>query len=98
MGALVLLVIGYFTYVSSTREEVNPFTGEKVRVKLTPDQEVTMGLQSAPQMIKEFGGEYREPILANKINETERIGNNRDKVEPRSKPRSDRDHDQSPPG
>lgn len=69
MGALVLLVIGYFTYVSSTHEEVNPFTGEKVRVKLTPDQEVTMGLQSAPQMIKEFGGEYREPILANKINE-----------------------------
>ena len=69
MGALALLAVGWFTYMSSTREEVNPFTGEKVRIKLTPDQEVAMGLQSAPQMAQEFGGEYREPILANKINQ-----------------------------
>ena len=53
MGALVPLVMGYFTYMSSTREEVNPFTGEKVRVKLTPDQEVAMG-SALPQFMS-FG-------------------------------------------
>jgi predicted Zn-dependent protease len=69
LAGLGMLAIGYFTYVGSTRQEVNPFTGEKVRIKLTPDQEVAMGLQSAPQMMREFGGEFREPVLANKINE-----------------------------
>ncbi|MEN9284288.1 MAG: hypothetical protein RLZZ179_1781 [Verrucomicrobiota bacterium] len=69
LAGLVMLAVGYFTYVGSTRQEVNPFTGEKVRIKLTPDQEVAMGLQSAPQMVREFGGEFREPVLSNKINE-----------------------------
>jgi predicted Zn-dependent protease len=34
----------------------NELTGEKQHISISPDQEVAMGLQSAPQMIAEMGG------------------------------------------
>lgn len=43
-------------YCSSTFNEI---TGEKQHISLSPEQEVAMGLQSAPQMIAEMGGEIR---------------------------------------
>lgn len=49
-------VIGYWT-----KTQVNPVTGEKQRVNLTPEEEVALGLQSAPQMAQEFGGLYQDP-------------------------------------
>jgi predicted Zn-dependent protease len=54
MGAIAL-----FSYYS--KMEVNPITGKRQAVSLTPEQEVAMGLQSAPQMAAEFGGEYADP-------------------------------------
>jgi beta-barrel assembly-enhancing protease len=47
----LIAVIGYFM-----NTEENPVTGEKQKVSLTVDQEKVLGLQSAPEMIKEFGG------------------------------------------
>lgn len=44
------------SYYGKTQE--NPLTGEKQQVSLTPQQEVSMGLQSAPQMAQEYGGLY----------------------------------------
>jgi predicted Zn-dependent protease len=53
--ALVIVGIGAATYWFNTQE--NPVTGEKQRVGgITPEQEVALGLQSAPQMAAEFGG------------------------------------------
>ena len=43
--------IAYFT-----KTTVNPTTGEKQRVALNEQQEMTLGLQSAPQMAREMGG------------------------------------------
>jgi predicted Zn-dependent protease len=37
--------------------EVNPTTGEKQHVGLSQEQEVVLGLQSAPEMAEQFGGE-----------------------------------------
>jgi predicted Zn-dependent protease len=54
MGAVAL-----FSYYS--KMQVNPITGKRQAVSLTPEQEVAMGLQSAPQMAAEFGGEYADP-------------------------------------
>lgn len=71
LGALVLMVIGVFTYYSRTEEKVNPFTGEEVRVILTPEQEKALGLQSVPQMMQQFGGETRDPAAKALVN---RIG------------------------
>jgi predicted Zn-dependent protease len=54
MGAVAL-----FSYYS--KMEVNPITGKRQAVSLSPEQEIAMGLQSAPQMAAEFGGEYADP-------------------------------------
>ncbi len=54
MGAVAL-----FSYYS--KMQVNPITGKRQAVSLTPQQEIAMGLQSAPQMAAEFGGEMADP-------------------------------------
>lgn len=56
--AVVIALIGIVAYFSKT--ETNPVTGEKQRVNLTVEQEITLGLQAAPQMIQEMGGEARD--------------------------------------
>jgi predicted Zn-dependent protease len=57
--ALVMIVgyVGY--YYLGTAEYENPITGRKQRLAMaTPEEEIAMGLQSAPSMIREFGGEH----------------------------------------
>lgn len=58
---VVIALIAVISYFMKTDE--NPVTGEKQKVSLTVDQEITLGLQSAPEMIQEFGGEYRDQKL-----------------------------------
>jgi predicted Zn-dependent protease len=62
-----LLGFGVFKYFGSTEKKENPFTGESVRVALKPEQEVALGLQAAPQMIREFGGELRDAQVQRRI-------------------------------
>jgi predicted Zn-dependent protease len=52
--ALVAL-LGYFGKTS-----VNPLTGETQRVALSPEQEVALGLKSAPEMAAQMGGVSRK--------------------------------------
>ena len=52
--ALVLVIVSLVTYFSSTSE--NPFTGEKQRVALKPEQEIALGYKSAPEMAAQMGG------------------------------------------
>lgn len=52
--ALVIAGIGIVTYLGKT--QVNPVTGEKQRVSMTPDQEKALGLQAAPRMAQQMGG------------------------------------------
>ncbi len=54
--ALVMAGIALLSYYSKTQE--NPLTGEKQQVGMSPEEEVAMGLQSAPQMAGEYGGLY----------------------------------------
>jgi len=42
----------------------NPITGEKQRISMTPEQEIAMGVQSAPQMAAQFGGLSRNDQAA----------------------------------
>ncbi len=55
IGALVIALIGFVIYMSQT--QVNPVTGEKQHVALSVDQEMSLGLQAAPQMARKMGGE-----------------------------------------
>jgi len=54
MIALVIAAIALFSYYSSRQE--NPVTGEVQYVQMSPDQEIAMGLQAAPQMAAQHGG------------------------------------------
>lgn len=44
-------LIGYFS-----QSVVNPVTGQKQRIAMTVEQEIALGLQSAPEMAAQFGG------------------------------------------
>ena len=50
----------------------NPVTGEKQRVALTPQQEIALGLQSAPQMAAQFGGLAKDADALALVKETGR--------------------------
>src|SRR5689334_730143 len=53
--AIMILIGGFASYYLSTQK--NPVTNEVQHVKLTPDQEVRLGLESAPEMTAQMGGE-----------------------------------------
>jgi predicted Zn-dependent protease len=52
--ALVIAVIAIVGYLA--KRSTNPTTGETQYVALSPDQEIALGLQAAPQMAQQMGG------------------------------------------
>ncbi len=58
---VVIAAFALLSYCSS--KEFNPVTGENQYVSITPKQEIALGLQSTPQMIKQFGGLYQDQEL-----------------------------------
>ena len=67
---LIALALAAFALISyfSTRE-VNPITGETQYIALQPEQEIALGLQAAPQMMQQHGGEYADPELQAYVDE-----------------------------
>lgn len=63
MMALALAAFAIVGYFMKTRVEPNPITGEPQRVSLSPEQEVAMGLQAAPEMAAQHGGAHPDPQL-----------------------------------
>jgi predicted Zn-dependent protease len=58
---LIVAALSVFSYC--TDRSVNPITGEEQHVGLTPEQEVAMGVQVAPEMARRFGGVDRDERL-----------------------------------
>lgn len=58
---IALLVAGFslFSYLRTT--QVNPTTGQKQHIAISPGQEIALGLQAAPQMEAQYGGEDPDP-------------------------------------
>jgi beta-barrel assembly-enhancing protease len=52
--ALVIAIAALATYFGNT--SLNPVTGEKQRVALKPEEEIALGLKSAPEMAARMGG------------------------------------------
>jgi predicted Zn-dependent protease len=69
--ALVVVGIGVISYLSSF--QVNPVTGERQAVAMSQEQEIALGLQSAPEMISQMGGEAPRSDPASRI--VEEVGN-----------------------
>lgn len=54
---LIALIVAAFSLITYYRTRVyNPITDEVQHVDLSPDQEIALGLQAAPQMAQEYGG------------------------------------------
>lgn len=53
--AAIIAIIAWIMYMSQT--EINPVTKEKQHVSYSTDQEIRLGLESAPEMAREMGGE-----------------------------------------
>lgn len=70
IGAIAIALIAFFMYM--TQQEENPVTGEKQHVSITPDQEIRLGLQSAPEMSRQMGGEL--PTSDPRTQEVNKIG------------------------
>lgn len=69
--AVIIAVIGFLGYLMQVQQ--NPVTGERQHISISPDQEIRLGLQSAPAMAQQMGGEIADadPHHA----EVEKIGN-----------------------
>jgi predicted Zn-dependent protease len=64
--ALIVAVISVLGYFGSS--VFNPITEEKQHVAgITPEQEVALGLQAAPEMAQQFGGEDPDPELQARV-------------------------------
>lgn len=59
MLALAVVAFALIRYLASS--SVNEITGEVDRVGMTVEQEIALGLQSAPTMIRQFGGLEPDP-------------------------------------
>jgi len=53
--AAIIAIMSLVSYFGSRQD--NPVTGETQYIGITVDQEIALGLQAAPQMAEEFGGE-----------------------------------------
>ncbi len=62
---VVMALMAVISYYSKTQE--NPLTGEKQQVGLSPQEEVAMGIQSAPRMAQEYGGLYPDKEVQNQV-------------------------------
>lgn len=69
-GIRILLALGIalFAFISyCNKSSVNPITGEKQHVSLTPEQEIAVGLHAAPEMAAQFGGLYNDEVVQQKV-------------------------------
>lgn len=62
---IIIAVLALISYFGS--RSFNPVTGEEQYVSLTREQEIALGLQSAPQMIQEYGGLYPDEQMQAQI-------------------------------
>lgn len=62
-----IILFSLFKYWSNS--ETNEWTGRKQHITLEPEQEIAIGLRSAPQMAQQHGGLYPDQALQNKVDE-----------------------------
>jgi predicted Zn-dependent protease len=58
---LAIIAFAFFKKCANTEE--NPYTGKEQAISLTTEEEIAIGLQSAPQMAQEYGGLYPDDRL-----------------------------------
>ncbi|MDT0559329.1 M48 family metalloprotease [Ichthyenterobacterium sp. W332] len=51
-----VVIVAFAFFKKCSQQEKNPYTGRTQTITMTPDQEIAIGLQSAPQMAQQHGG------------------------------------------
>lgn len=64
--AAIMVIFGLVSYFTATQD--NPITGETQRVRFTPEQEIALGLEAAPQMAAQMGGLHPSKDVQNYVN------------------------------
>lgn len=65
--ALMMAVGAVVMYYTQTHKESNPITDTTVRVVGDAENDVALGLQAAPELIQQYGGEHRDARLRNAV-------------------------------
>ena len=58
-----LAIVAFAFFKKCANTEVNEYTGKEQVISMDPEQEIAIGLQSAPQMAKEYGGFHPDNSL-----------------------------------
>jgi len=67
---LIGAALAIFSIISFfASQDYNPVTGENQYVSLTPRQEIALGLQSAPELIQQYGGMYEDEATQQRIDQ-----------------------------
>ena len=67
---LIALAIAVFSLISYFGSSVyNPITEQKQHLDMTPNQEIALGLQAAPEMAQQYGGKARDRVGQAAINQ-----------------------------
>ncbi|MBE7512393.1 MAG: M48 family metalloprotease [Anaerolineales bacterium] len=70
MQLLIGIAMAVFAVISFLgSKQFNPITGQNQYISLTADQEISLGLQSEPRMIAEFGGLYQNKQVQDAIDQ-----------------------------
>ncbi|MAO16468.1 MAG: peptidase M48 Ste24p, partial [Muricauda sp.] len=70
---LIGLAIVAFAFIRRcSNQEENPYTGRTQNIDMTAEQEIAIGLQSAPEMAQQHGGLYPDERLQNLV---DKVGN-----------------------
>jgi beta-barrel assembly-enhancing protease len=59
--AVVIALVSVVSYFSA--KSTNDITGEVQHVRISPEDEVALGLQAAPEMAQQFGGVVKHPVV-----------------------------------
>jgi predicted Zn-dependent protease len=64
-----LAIVAFAFFKKCANTEVNEYTGKEQVISMDPEQEIAIGLQSAPQMAQEYGGLHPDNSLQAYIDE-----------------------------
>lgn len=70
---IIALIIAAFGLITFMHKEENPVTKELQHVSITPAEEIRLGLESAPEMAEQMGGDL--PSYDPRAQEVNKIGN-----------------------
>jgi predicted Zn-dependent protease len=65
--AAIIALVSLFSYYGHSVP--NPVTGKKQHVSMSPEQEIALGLQAAPQMENQYGGPAGDPRDQQRVDE-----------------------------